>query len=46
MEHIYVKSIQTHKKNVPIWKLCYMVSQGRKNTSRKIQNKMVWLIQV
>jgi hypothetical protein len=27
------------------WKLCFMVSQGKKNTYGKIQGKMVWPIQ-
>jgi hypothetical protein len=45
MEQIFVESIEKHKKEVPIWRLCFMVSQGRKGASRQIQEKMVWSIQ-
>jgi hypothetical protein len=41
VEQIYVELTEKHKKEVPIWRLCFMVSQGRKNTSRQIQEKMV-----
>jgi hypothetical protein len=41
----FVESIETHRENFPIWKLCYLVSQGRKDTFGKIQEKMVWFIQ-
>jgi hypothetical protein len=44
MEHISMESIETHRKEVPIWKLCFVVSQGKKNTSKQIQEKMVWPI--
>jgi hypothetical protein len=30
------------EKKVPIWKLCFMVSQRRKNTFGQIQEKMIW----
>jgi hypothetical protein len=30
---------------VPIWRLCFMVSQGRKYTFGKFQENMVWSIQ-
>jgi hypothetical protein len=32
MEQISMESIETHREEVPIWKLCYVVSQGRKVT--------------
>jgi len=36
---------QKTQKKVPIWKLCFVVSQRRKYTFGKIQEKMVWSIQ-
>jgi hypothetical protein len=33
MEQIFVESIEKYWKEVPIWRLCLMVSQMRKNTS-------------
>jgi hypothetical protein len=45
MEQIFVESIETHKEEVPIWGLCYVVSQGRKITFGKFLKKMVWSIQ-
>ncbi len=40
MEQIFVESTKTHREEVPIWRLCSMVSQGRKVTSRQIQKKI------
>jgi hypothetical protein len=40
-----VESTEKHRKEVPIWRLCFMVSQRRKDTSRQLQEKMVWSIQ-
>jgi hypothetical protein len=34
-----------HKEEVPIWKLRYVVSQGKKITYGQIFKKMVWPIQ-
>jgi hypothetical protein len=34
-----------HRKKVPIWRLCFVVSQRRKNTLGQVQEKMVWSIQ-
>jgi hypothetical protein len=44
-EHIFVESIEKHSEEVSIWRLCFMVSQGKKNTFGQIQEKMVWFIQ-
>ncbi len=44
MEHIYMEAMETHKEKIPIWKLCYVVSQGRKYTYGQILEKMVWHI--
>jgi hypothetical protein len=33
-----------HKEEILIWRLCFMVSYGRKNTFGQIQEKMVWSI--
>ncbi len=41
MDHIYVESTKKHKEEVSIWRLCFMVAQGRKDTHGKIQEKMV-----
>jgi hypothetical protein len=35
---------KTHTNEVPLRKLCFVVSQGRKDTLGKIQKKMVWFI--
>jgi hypothetical protein len=32
VEQIFVESIETHREKVPIWRLCYVVSQGKKIT--------------
>jgi len=32
MELISLELIKTHRKEIPIWKLCFVVSQGKKNT--------------
>jgi hypothetical protein len=40
-----VESKETHKEEVPIWRLCSVVFQGRKITSGQIEEKMVWPIQ-
>jgi hypothetical protein len=45
MEQISVKSIEKHIEEVSIWRLCFMVSQGRKDTFGQIQENMVWSIQ-
>ncbi len=45
MEQINMESIEKHKKKVPIWRLCFMVSQGRNVNPGQIQEKMVWSIQ-
>jgi hypothetical protein len=45
MEHISMELIKTHREKVPIWRLCYVVSQRRKVTFGQIQEKMVWPIQ-
>jgi hypothetical protein len=34
-----------NRKEVLIWRFCFMVSQGGKNTLEQIQEKMVWSIQ-
>jgi hypothetical protein len=34
--HIFVELIEKHKEEVSIWRLCFMVSQGRKDTPRQI----------
>jgi hypothetical protein len=30
MEHIYLKLTKTYIEEVPIWRLCFVVSQGKK----------------
>jgi len=32
MELISLELIKTHREEIPIWKLCFVVSQGKKNT--------------
>ncbi len=44
VEQIFLESTKKHKEEVSIWILCSLVSQGRKDTSRQIQKKMVWTI--
>jgi hypothetical protein len=44
MEQICVESIEKHREEVSIWRLCFMVSQGRKDTHGQIQEKLVWSI--
>jgi hypothetical protein len=39
-----MESTTEHRKKKLFWKLCFLVSQGRKDTSRQIQEKRVWLI--
>ncbi len=39
MEQISMESTKTHQKKGSIWRLCFVVSQGRKNTLRQIQEK-------
>jgi hypothetical protein len=33
MEQIFVESIETHREKVPIWRLCYVVSQGKEKVT-------------
>jgi hypothetical protein len=40
-----MESTKKHKEEIPTWKLCFMVSLGRKNTLGQVQEKMVWSIQ-
>jgi hypothetical protein len=42
---IFVESTKKHIEKAPIWRLCFVVSQGRKDTPKQIQKKMVWSIQ-
>jgi hypothetical protein len=44
MEQIFVESTETHREKNSIWRLCFVVSQGRKDTIGQIQEKMVWPI--
>jgi hypothetical protein len=44
MEPIFVESIEKHREKNSIWRLCVMVSQGRKYTPAQIQEKLVWSI--
>jgi len=30
MEQFFVESVESHIKEVPIWRLCFVVSQGNK----------------
>jgi hypothetical protein len=39
-----VESLEKQREEVSIWRLCFMVSQGKKNTLEKIQENMVWSI--
>jgi hypothetical protein len=32
MEQIYVESIEKHREEVHVWRLCFVVSQGKKYT--------------
>jgi hypothetical protein len=41
VEQIFVELTKTHREEVPIWRLCFVVSQGRKDTLGQIQEKMV-----
>ncbi len=45
MEQIFVESTKKHREEISIWKLCFVVSQGRKDTIGQVQEKMVWSIQ-
>jgi hypothetical protein len=44
MEQKILELAKKHREEVSIWRLCSLVFQGRKYTSRKIQKKMVWTI--
>ncbi len=44
MEQISMQSIRKHIEEIPIWRLCFMVSQRIKYTLGQIQEKMVWSI--
>jgi len=44
MELISLELIKTHIEEIPIWKLCFAISQGKKDTLGQIQEKMVWSI--
>jgi len=44
MEQIFVESTETHREKVQIWRLCFVVSQGKKDALGQIQEKMVWSI--
>jgi hypothetical protein len=37
-------NIKKHREKVPIWRLCFVVSQEKKYTLGHVQEKMVWSI--
>jgi hypothetical protein len=39
MEQIFVESIETHKEEVPIWKLCFVVPKGGNDTPGKFKKR-------
>jgi hypothetical protein len=39
MEHIYVESTKKQNEEVPIWSLCYVVSQGKKSHLGKFKKR-------
>jgi hypothetical protein len=41
MEQIFVEPTKTYREEVSIWRLCFVVSRGRKDTLGQIQEKMV-----
>jgi hypothetical protein len=45
MEQIFMESLESHREEVIIWRLCYVVSHGKKITFRQIPKKVVWPIQ-
>jgi hypothetical protein len=44
MDLIFVELTKKHKDEVSIWRSCFVVSQGRKDTHEQVQKKMVWSI--